>query len=187
MIELSTLRDLVTISGVLIALAYYILTLRNQKRTRQAQLLMSLYEKYSSEESREKSMEIQLLEWNTLDEFFDKYSYVNNPKAWSAWEAKASFFHGIGVLLEADMIDTMLLDRLLTNSVNRHWNVLRMGQVLVEWRKRMSNERSDYWVDPRHDEEFFNNIRDSTFYGFDYLYNRLVEYRKTHPIKTTQL
>ena len=159
MVDLSTLRDVVAIVGFLIALAYYILTLRNQKRTRQAQLLMGLYEKYSSEESRQKSMEIQLWEWDTLDEFFERYSSTNNPKAWSAWEAKASFFHGIGVLLEVDMIDILLLDRLLTNSVNRHWNVLRMGQVLVEWRKRMSNERSDYWVDPRHDEEFFNNIR----------------------------
>ena len=77
MVELSTLRDLVTISGVLIALAYYILTLRNQKRTRQAQLLMGLYEKYSSEESREKSMEIQLWEWNTLDAV--SYTHLTLP------------------------------------------------------------------------------------------------------------
>jgi hypothetical protein len=183
MIELSSLRDIVAIVGVLIALGYYILTLRNQKRTRQAQLLMNLYEKYSSEDSREKSMEIQKWQWDTLDEFFDKYG--NKLEAWSMWESKAAFFHGIGVLLEADMIEIKLLDRLLTNTVNRHWNVLRMGQVLAEWRKRIDLERGehDYWTDSEQGEEYFAEIRDTSFYGFDYLYDRLTQYRKQHPIR----
>jgi len=187
MVDISLIRDLVAIAGVLIALTYYILTLRNQKRTRQAQLLMGLYESYRSPESRRRSMDIQLWEWETSDEFFDRYSYVVNPDAWADWEAKASFFHGVGVLLKEGMIDIELLDRLLTNSVNRHWNVLRMGQVLVEWRKRMTFERGDrdYWVDPELGEDFFTEIRDSTFHGFDYLYYELVKYRKQHPITIT--
>jgi hypothetical protein len=102
--------------------------------------------------------------------------------------SKSLFFHGIGVLLETGMIDIELLDRLLTNSVNRHWNVMRMGQVLVEWRKRMIFEREDrdYWVDPVQGEGFFGSIRRSTFYGFDYLYSELVNYRKNHTINIKQ-
>jgi len=187
MVDISLIRDIVAIAGVLIALTYYVLTLRNQKRTRQAQLLMELYESYRNPESRKRSMDIQLWDWNTLDEFFDRYSSLVNPDEWSDWEAIASFFHGVGVLLKADMIDIELLDRLLTNSVNRHWNALRMGQVLVEWRKRMKTDRGerDYWVDPEFGEDFFDQIRDSTFHGFDYLYYELVKYRKEHPITTT--
>jgi hypothetical protein len=173
-------------AGVLIALGYYILALRNQKRTRQAQLLMGLYEKYSSEESREKSMKIQLWEWDTINEFFEKYGHVNNLEAWSMWESKASFFHGIGVLLEAGMIDIMLLDRLLTNSVTRHWNTLRMGEILDEWRKGADYGigEHDYWFDSELGEAYVASMRETSFYGFDYLYERLTKYRKQNPIKT---
>ena len=109
MVDISLIRDIVAIAGVLIALTYYVLTLRNQKRTRQAQLLMELYESYRNPESRKRSMDLQLWDWNTLDEFFDRYSSLVNPDEWSDWEAIASFFHGVGVLLKADKDNTGII------------------------------------------------------------------------------
>jgi hypothetical protein len=44
MVSFESILDVVPAVGVIMALVYYTLTIRNQNRTRQAQLLMSLYE-----------------------------------------------------------------------------------------------------------------------------------------------
>lgn len=167
MIELSVVRDLVAIFGVIAGLTYYVLTVRNQSRARQAQLLMGLYEAYRSTESRLQSLELQSQEWTDYDDYFEKYGHNTNHDAWAKWSAKASYFNGIGVLLEKKLIDISLVDALLSSSVYRHWNF--MGPILVEWRKRL---------------EETSETRHRTlipFYGFDYLYNELTKYWEKHP------
>ena len=94
MIELSVIRDLVAIFGVIAGFTYYVLTVRNQNRTRQAQQLMNLYESYRSIESRRQSLEIQSWKYKDLDDFFDKYGDDTNPEAWAIFESKAAFFNG---------------------------------------------------------------------------------------------
>ena len=48
MIELSVIRDLVAIFGVIAGLTYYMTTVRNQNRTRRAQLYMQIFNRLSS-------------------------------------------------------------------------------------------------------------------------------------------
>jgi len=183
MIELSVIRDLVTIFGVLAGLTYYIMTVRNQNKARQAQLLNNLYESYRSPESRRQSLEIQSWDWKDPDEFFDKYGQEVNPDAWALWEAKASFFNGVGILLKKNLIDIALVDEFLTSSVNRHWNMLGMGVIIAEWRKRLPERRQDQpWRYDSSDLLQVESLSVKPFHGFDYLYHRLVEYRKAHPL-----
>ena len=186
MVELAFLqvvRDIVAIGGVVAGFTYYVITIRNQSRTRQAQLLMNLYESYRSTESRRQSLEIHSWKWKNPDDFFEKYGQHVNPDAWAIWEAKASFFNGIGILLKKNLIDIELLDELLTTSVNRHWNLLGMGIILAEWRKRLPERVQDQeW---RYDSDYLwqeDSIMVTPFHGFDYLYHRLIEYRKAHPL-----
>ena len=138
-----------------VAAIYYTITIRNQNRTRQAQLLWSIYDYYRSTESRQQSNEMTNWKWNDTDEFFEKYGQANNPEAWVIWSAKAAFFNGIGILLKRDLIDIKLLDDLLTNSVDRHWNALRMGEVLVEWRRQLPLQRKERgWTpDPKYSDQ----------------------------------
>jgi hypothetical protein len=174
---LQVVRDLVAIFGVIAGFTYYVMTVRNQSKARQAQLLMNLYESYRSTESRRQSLEIQSWEWKDPNEFFEKYSQYVNPDAWALWEAKASFFNGIGILLKRNLIDIELLDELLTSSVNRHWNILGMGIILAEWRKRLPERSRDQpW---KYDLDYSLEEDITPFHGFDYLYQRLLEYRKT--------
>jgi len=186
-VTLQTYSILLTGVGMIIALVYYTLTIRNQNRTRQAQLLWSIYENYRSTESRQQSMEIASWEWEDTDDFFEKYGQHTNPETWVIWTAKAAFFNGIGILLKRNLIDIKLLDDLLTNSVERHWNTMGMGPILVEWRKRLPLQRKERgWM---HDPEYSDHVHDSTvsttFNGFDYLYNSLMKYRETHPTEYT--
>ena len=176
------IRDLVAIFGVVAGFSYYILMVRNQNRTRQAQLLMNLYESYRSIESRRQSLEIQSWEYEDFDDFFKKYGDDTNPDAWALFESKAAFFNGIGVLLKENLIDIRLLDNLLTSTVNRHWNMLNMGSILVEWRKRIKLRREERgWKrDTDYPVEVDKSASSTAFYGFDYLYSRLMKYRETH-------
>jgi len=183
MIELSVIRDLVAIFGVIAGLAYYVMTVRNQNRTRQAQLLWSIYDNYRSIESRRQSMEIHGWEWEGIDDFFEKYGQQNNPEAWTLWTTKAALFNGIGILLKRNLIDIRLLDDLLTNSVDRHWNAIKMGPILLEWRKRLPLQRLERgWTpDPKYSNHVHDSTTSTTFDCFDYLYTRLMEYRDAHP------
>ena len=180
---LQMVRDLVAIFGVIAGLSYYVMTVRNQNKARQAQLLMNLYESYRSTESRRQSLEIQSWEWKDPNEFFEKYGQEVNPDAWALWEAKTSFFNGIGILLKRNLIDIELLDELLTSSVNRHWNILGMGIILAEWRKRLPERMQDQeW---KYDSDYSlqeDSIMITPFHGFEYLYHSLIEYRKNHPL-----
>ena len=182
MVELSVIRDLVAIFGVIAGFSYYVLMVRNQNRTRQAQLLMNLYESYRSIEFRRKSLEIQSGEYEDLDDFFEKYGDDTNPDAWALFESKAAFFNGIGVLLKENLIEVRLLDNLFTSTVNRHWNVLNMGAILVEWRKRIRLRREERgWKrDTDYSVETDESASKSAFIGFDYLYSRLMKYREAH-------
>jgi hypothetical protein len=164
-----TALTFLTLISIPVGVFYHIMTLRNQSRTRQAQLLMGLYEAYRNTESRLQSLELQNQEWTDYDDYFSKYGDVNNPEAWAKWEAKASSFNGIGVLLEKNLIDISLVDTLLSSSVNRHWNKISMGPILVEWRKRLGEtvETRPRTLVP--------------FHGFDYLYNELQKQWKKQP------
>jgi hypothetical protein len=185
--NLQTLGILFTGISLTVAAIYYTITIRNQNRTRQAQLLWSIYDNYRSIESRRQSMEITSWEWEDMDDFFDKYGQKNNPEAWTLWTTKAALFNGIGILLKRNLIDIKLLDDLLTNSVNRHWNTMGMGDVLVEWRKRARALRVEQgWIsDPKYSDHVHGSTTSTIFDGFDYLYSRLMEYRDAHPTDDT--
>ena len=165
MVELETISILLTSTGMIIALSYYALTIRNQNRTRQAQLLMGLYEDYRSTESRRQSLELQYQEWTDYDDFFEKYGDEANPDAWAKWETKAAFFNGVGILLKENLIDIRLVHELLSSSVYRHW--VFMGPILAEWRKRIDATERPHGQEP--------------FHGFDYLYDELTKYWERNP------
>ena len=76
MIELSVIRDLVAIFGVLAGFSYYILTVRNAQRnqrmqleTRQTQLYMQLFKELYTPEFWKLYLELSRIEWENLEDF----------------------------------------------------------------------------------------------------------------------
>ena len=161
--DVSLIRDLVAIAGVIIALTYYILNIRNQRETRQTQLFMGLYETYRSTEFRRTLLRLHTQEWTDFEDFYGKYGQDANPDSWIEWEGVASFFNGIGVLVQRKLINISLVNDLLSISVFRCWSF--MGPILVEWRK---------YIEKRYGQ----NYSQESFQGFDYLFNEIVRYRK---------
>lgn len=138
-----------------VAAIYYTLTLRNQNRTRQAQLLMNLYETYRSKEFRADVTEVRNQEWTDFDDFWEKYGEKNNPDAWAAWISVAAFFNGVGVLLKRKLIDIVLVEDLLSNVVFGSWS--RMYVPLYGYRKWQTR----------------SVIGQEILHGFEYLYEKL--------------
>ncbi len=67
--------------GFLVATIYYTLTIRNQNRTRQAQLFMQIYSVFRTPEFQDSITEIVSMQWKDYDDFMEKYGPTTNPKA----------------------------------------------------------------------------------------------------------
>jgi hypothetical protein len=88
LVELSVIRDLVAIFGVIAGFSYYVLTVRNNQKnqelslkaqqqtleTRQAQLLMQIYDKVNNKEFTRDWAEINYFwKWKDSKEYWEKY------------------------------------------------------------------------------------------------------------------
>ena len=153
-VALQTIGILLAGISLTAAAIYYTFTIRNQNRTRQAQLLMNLYETYRSPEFRKQQMTIQNYEYRDYQDFWEKYGSDTNPEAWAVWFSVAAFFNGVGVLVGRDLIDIGLVEEILGNITDRMWTV--MGPVLLEWRKQGTIQKMRKY---------------ELLHGFDYLYN----------------
>ena len=161
MIELSVVRDLVAIFGVIAGFSYYVITVRNQRKARQAQLLTGLYETYRSPEFRKMQIEVLRMDCENFDEFDEKYGPEADLESYSKWQSVLAFFNGIGVLLKNDMIDINLVDELLSNMIFATWD--RTGSIIKEWREIARDlyprpSRSSYYP---------------YYHGFEYVYEEL--------------
>jgi hypothetical protein len=160
--SLQTVLTYLTLISVPIGVFYHILTLRNQSRTRQAQLFMGLYETYRSRGFRIQQMEITRQEWSDFDDFWERYGGEANPESWATWLSVAGFYNGIGVLVKRGLIDISLVDELLSNIIHRRWSI--MGPILKGWRETRPSAR----VTPVLKKY-------ELMHGFEYLYNEIMK------------
>ena len=134
MIELSVIRDLVAIFGVIAGFSYYILTVRNQNRTRQAQLFMQIFSRQYEIDQRRSIHLIQSMEYDGFDDFMDKYGIENNPDAWLRMSSLGTYFEGVGVLVKRKLVDPTMVDDLMSGRIVDYWETI--GPMTLEYRKR---------------------------------------------------
>ena len=131
-------------AGVSIGLAaiYYMMTLRNQDRTRQTQLFMSLFETYM-EESYQISEATMLndWQWNDFEDFMEKYGY--KTENYGMFVKEGTFLEAIGVLVNRGMIDITLVDDLMSGSILKWWE--KFEPVQLEIRERFNWPQNAEW------------------------------------------
>jgi hypothetical protein len=130
MIELSVIRDLVTIAGVVIALGYYIINIRNQKETRQAQLFMQIYSRWQDDSFVAKHDQFLSYEFKDLDDFLEKYG----SEGLNVGRVIGRYYEGIGVLVKRGLVDISLVDDLMSGTIIRVWE--QMEPIMRDWRIR---------------------------------------------------
>jgi hypothetical protein len=145
--EIQAAYYMVAATGVLVAAVYYIynmrisqknsaLALRAQEQTletRQAQLFMQIYMKTTEKEFMKDFFEIiDDWKWSSYDDYEKKYvvDKDNNAKFY----AVSDYFEGIGVLVKRKLIDSELVDDMISSGIIRFWE--KTGPVMMEWRAR---------------------------------------------------
>ena len=75
MVDLSLLRDMVAIAGVFIGLSYYIMNIREVRQNRRIALTTTLLQHFMTREGYENIMEILSMEWDSIEDFMNKYDH----------------------------------------------------------------------------------------------------------------
>ena len=172
MIELSVIRDLVAIFGVIGGFTYYALTVRNAQRTReltlkaqeqtletrQAQMFMQIYNASHNDptylEAQRRCFELQ------INSYEDYLRIQENEEDREAFGRVGMFYEGLGVLVKEGYISIRLVALLMTGTTRmlyeRLWkNWVEEGRVRMGYRRYRSEA--------------------------EYLYNELMRYIEENP------
>jgi hypothetical protein len=147
--DISTIATLVTTVSVVTGVVFALLELRHLTDTRKTEIIMKIYDKFGSKEMIEAVNKVGASKFESLDDYAKKYGLTEATEI-------AVLFEGIGVLLEQNLIDIKMADRLFGPTLNLLWE--RMQPLIYAMRKGLN-------------EPFF-------FSHFEYLINRLSAYRK---------
>jgi hypothetical protein len=150
--------------GLIVSILYYAMVLRNQNKTRQAQLFMQLYQKYITKEWWADGWELFQMEWEDFDDFARKYDSIVNMDNFTKRYVSWYFFDGIGLLLKKNLVDKEMIYYLM-GGYGAIWNWLKFEHIIVEGRKRLHNPDHLIW--------------------FEYLANEMLKIRESRGHKLT--
>jgi hypothetical protein len=145
--------DIIRTAGILVGIVYYLIIMRNSQRnqqiqleTRQAQLFMQIYNRFSDREMTRMQFEFMSWEWEDYDDWERKYE--SNVDALSLRASLGAYYEGIGVLIKMGLIDPTLVDNLMSTP------------ILLYWRKfePVIRRRSGYPQRAEYQEYLYNQI-----------------------------
>ena len=148
MVDLDTLSIGLTGIGLIIAITYYSLQIRNQNKTRQAQLFMQLYNAYRSKELIEQTSVTYNMTYEDAADFDSKYGELSTRLPYTQ---TSYFFEGVGVLVEEGLIDIDLVAKLMAGDISGHWR--RFGPYVLERREIVGHPEYMEYV-----EYLFNEV-----------------------------
>jgi len=123
MVDYQTLSIVLTGIGMIIALTYYALQIRNQNRTRQAQLYMGIINTFNSLEFRTQWHISESTKWTDYDDYKEKYSPEKNQEVLTANVMMFTFFDSIGALVKKNLLNLELVDGSLALSIVVTWRM----------------------------------------------------------------
>jgi len=162
MMELSVIRDLVAIFGVIAGFSYYVLTVRNARKnqrlqleTRQGQLFMQMFNRMWSPEFEERVAIINSSRDASDEEWLERYN--SDYEFQRAFTAYAYAWEAIGTLLKKGLYDIELVALYFATTTISEWE--RYSDIIHNMQLR--NKRAyDMW---------------------EYTYDTLMKYLEEHP------
>jgi len=141
MIELSTIRDLVAIFGVIAGFSYYVLTVRNNQRTqliqmenRQTQLFMQFVDKVHDPSFLTFWVKALRWEWENYEDFEKKYGTHTKPEITAKRYTDWYWYNNIGLMLKNKLLNENELYNLSSTSFIMNWE--RWEPIIKEYRIR---------------------------------------------------
>jgi hypothetical protein len=167
MVDLALLQSVSYIAGALgvcVAAFYYVMTLRVQQanmkstlETRQAQLLMAVYDKLTEPLCIDMWTKIVKSDYSDFPDF--KRKYLEDPDMLNALYIMAMRFEGFGLLVRENLLDIRHVALLFGGVTRKYFE--KIQPVLGEIRE----------------EQDYTRFMDQT----EYLYTQLMAYLKLHP------
>src|SRR4030042_548777 len=144
MVDTQTVSVAIASTSVVIVAIYYVFQIRHQTRLRQTDLVMRLYSTFGSKEFQDAWTRIESIEFKNYDEYMRKCGSGDYVQC-------ATFFEGIGVLLQKKLIDLNLVDALFSEPLKHAYE--RMKPIIEGNREQFHSQRE--------------------FENFEYLYNEM--------------
>ena len=145
-VSLQTVLTYLTLISIPVGVVYHIMTLRNSQKiqkhaqdTRQAQLLMQIYDHLREDKFNTQYTNLFQYEWKDYDDFIARFSDDLEFRAMMNYVG--SFFEGVGVLVYRNLLDPKLVDDLMSSYVFRVWE--KIGPVIKE--SRIRHNRPELW------------------------------------------
>jgi hypothetical protein len=154
MIELSTIRDLVAIFGVIAGFSYYVLTVRTSQKnqqmqleTRQSQLFMQLFQYHIDKDRWKDRWMLTEMQWDDYDDFTRKYDSSVNIENFAQRYNQWYFWEGMGLLLSKGLVDKEMIYHLLGGGfgVLSSWD--KFGPVIKEMRVQLDQSELLFWFE----------------------------------------
>jgi len=146
--DITAISTIVATISIVIGVIFTILELRHLRRSRETEIIMKIYDRFSSREIVEAMNKIGASNFENITDFMKKYSLTEITQL-------AVLFEEIGILLEQNLISMNLVDCLFGPPLNLLW--VKMKPVIYAMRQSTN-------------QPFFTN--------FEYLVNRLDSHRK---------
>jgi hypothetical protein len=150
MVDIPTVTSIVTTVSIVVGVVFTILEIRHLAKTRKTEVIMKIYDRFGTREIVEAINRVGNAKFENIADYNKKYGFSDVTQI-------AELFEGIGVLLEQNLIDIKMVDRLFGPTLNLLW--VRMKPVLYAMREGLK-------------EPFF-------FSHYEYLINRLNSYRES--------
>ena len=155
--------------GIIISILYYTSVLQNanktrelqlkaqeqQLETRQAQLFMQIYNKWSDIEYKTEARKLLQWEFTDTNDYIEKYMGPDKPEYEGPSTAINTYLEGVAVLIDRELIDVSLVDELMSGYIIQYWE--KFGPVHIDLRSRLNYPHLSEWV-----EYLYNKIKKIT-------------------------
>ena len=128
MFDVSAIATVVATVSVVVGVIFTVLELRHMTRTRQTDLIMRMYENVTSKEATELLFRVGSARFTSFEDYAKKYGLTDTAEA-------IGIFERVGLLLEQNLIDIRLVDRLFGGMIATMWE--KLEPVVDGMRKRL--------------------------------------------------
>ncbi|MFW9787727.1 MAG: hypothetical protein ACFFE2_04870 [Candidatus Thorarchaeota archaeon] len=139
---LQLLGDIVTVFGVLAGFSYYVLTVRGNRKSRQTEMFMNLYQTSIDSESYKKFWDLMSTQWEDMEDYMQKYGPWTHPDEAAKRMSQWSIYDGLGILVKENTVHAEMVQRMLGLRIIMMW--LKFETIIKELRKKEVGTGPEY-------------------------------------------
>ena len=148
--EITSISAVVAALGVIVGVVLAILELRNITKTRQMELIMSIYSLFGTRQYMDAWENLRTRETNDYDGYVKKHCLTDFMQV-------ASLFEGLGFLLHKKFLNIDLVRELMNESTKMAWE--KVKPMIEDARKRLSQRKLGEYI--------------PVYQWWEYLYNEM--------------